>query len=106
MMAAPAYPKRKRNSGGRAVKLLAAAVGLGVGGYSLATSDIADLAQRLFGAGAEVDLASAPTPRVAAPAAQSLAAPADAPLTPMAAAVNEGGATEEASWPALPPSAL
>ncbi|HVT54403.1 MAG TPA: hypothetical protein VHE77_22700, partial [Dongiaceae bacterium] len=87
-MAAPAYPKRKR-SGGRAAMLLAAAVLLAAGGYSLWTSDIADLGRRLFGAGAEVDLAGAPAPRVAAPAPQTPGGSADAPLTPMPAAVND-----------------
>jgi len=81
--------------------LLAAVVVLGGGGYWLWNADTADFARLLFGPGAEVDLASSPTPRVAA----APSAPADA-LTPMAASVSDDGGDGATAWPALPPSAL
>ena len=105
-MAAPAYPKRRRTSGGRAALLSAAVMLLGAGGYLLWSGATADFARHLFSPGAEVDLAASPKPRVAAPAPEAEPANTAAPLTPMAAAVNDDGASGAQSWPALPPSAL
>jgi polysaccharide deacetylase 2 family uncharacterized protein YibQ len=99
--------KRRRGLGGRAAKLLAAVAVLAVGAYVLSNTDTADLARQLFAPGAEVDLAASPTPRVAtASAAATPPATTAAPLTPMAAAVNDDNAGAAEAWPALAPSAL
>jgi polysaccharide deacetylase 2 family uncharacterized protein YibQ len=100
-VAAPAYPKRRRRVTAKFAVTLCAAAVLAGGGYLLWNSDRLELARRLFSAGAEVDLASAPSPRIANEAVQQAAAP----LAPMTAAVNDGG-DGNATWPALPPAAL
>jgi hypothetical protein len=89
---------------------------LGAGGYALRAVDLDDLAQRVLGPGAEVDLAASPVPRVdsrtmpaSAPASTANSQPGapSVPMTEMQASVGAAGADAGTEgWPAIAPAAL